>query len=85
MGDGYESQHPKSPRGGEAIQEGQIGRSLLTQICVLSYIVAGIVMITLGSDGINIVVPAVVVSFIIALMDAWVLLVEINREVSPVI
>jgi hypothetical protein len=56
-----------------------IGESLLTQVAVLSYVVAGIVTIALGSDGINLLVPAVVVSFVIALMDAWVLLVEINR------
>ena len=58
---------------------GQIGRSLLNQIVALSYVVAGIVATTLGSDGVNLLVPAMVVSFIIALMDAWVLLVEINR------
>jgi hypothetical protein len=46
-----------------------IGESLL----------AGIVTITLGSGGVNLLVPAVVASFVIALMDAWVLLVEINR------
>jgi hypothetical protein len=56
-----------------------IGESLLAQVAVLSYVVAGIVTITLGSGGVNLLVPAVVASFVIALMDAWVLLVEINR------
>jgi hypothetical protein len=56
-----------------------IGETLLTQVAVLSYSVAGIVTITLGSDGINLLVPAVVVSFVVVLIDAWVLLVEINR------
>jgi hypothetical protein len=56
-----------------------IGESLLAQVAVLSYVVAGIVTITLGSEGVNLLVPAVVASFVIALMDAWVLLVEINR------
>jgi hypothetical protein len=56
-----------------------IGETLLTQVAVLSYAVAGIVTITLGSDGINLLVPAVVVSFVVVLIDAWVLLVEINR------
>jgi hypothetical protein len=57
----------------------QIGESLLAEVAVLSYAAAGIVTITLGSDGVNLLVPAVVVSFVIALIDAWVLLVEINR------
>jgi hypothetical protein len=34
-------------------------------------------MITLGSDGVTLLIPAVVVSFVVALMDAWILLVEI--------
>lgn len=58
---------------------GQIGRSLLNQLASLSYIAAGLVIVVLGSEGINLLVPAMVVSFVIALMDAWVLLVEINR------
>lgn len=58
---------------------GQIGRSLLNQIAALSYVAAGIVTVTMGFDGINLLVPAMVISFVIALMDAWVLLVEINR------
>ena len=57
----------------------QIGESLLAEIAVLSYVAAGIVTIALGSGGVNLLVPAVVVSFVIALIDAWVLLVEINR------
>lgn len=57
----------------------QIGESLLTQIAVLSYVAAGIVILTLGSEGVYLLVPAAVVSFVIVLIDAWVLLVEINR------
>lgn len=57
----------------------QIGEVLLTQVAVLSYVAAGIVMITLGSEGVNLIVPAVVASFVVVLIDAWVLLVEINR------
>lgn len=60
-----------------------IGETLLTQVALLSYAVAGIVTITLGSDGINLLVPAVMVSFVVVLMMPWVLLVEINRQVSP--
>ena len=60
-------------------RRGQINQALLVQIAALSYLAAGIVMITLGSEGVNLLVPAVVVSFVVALMDAWLLLVEINR------
>jgi hypothetical protein len=60
-------------------RRGQINQTILVQIAALSYLLAGIVMITLGSEGVNLLVPAVVVSFIVAMMDAWLLLVEINR------
>lgn len=53
---------------------------LLTETAVLPYIIAGIVVLTAGSaTGLYWVVPAVVASFIKAVFDAWVLLVEINR------
>src|SRR5947208_6599370 len=51
----------------------------LTQFAVLPYVVAGIFMLTLGADGLYWLVPAIVISFIKAILDAWVLLVEINR------
>jgi hypothetical protein len=60
-------------------KRGQVLWSILSEIAVLSYVAAGLVMIALGSVGVNLVVPAVVVSFVIALAHAWVLLVEINR------
>jgi modulator of FtsH protease len=53
---------------------------LLTEAAVLPYIVAGAVVLAEGSaTGLYWVVPAVIVSFIKAVFDAWVLLVEINR------
>jgi modulator of FtsH protease len=51
----------------------------LTQFAVLPYVIAGIVVLTRGTDGLYWIVPAIVVSFIKAILDAWVLLVEINR------
>ena len=51
----------------------------LTQLALLPYIVAGIIVLTLGAGGLYWLVPAVIISFIKALLDAWVLLVEINR------
>ena len=51
----------------------------LTQFAVLPYVVAGIIVLTRGAGGLYWLVPAIVISFIKAILDAWVLLVEINR------
>ena len=51
----------------------------LTQLALLPYIVAGIIVLTRGAGGLYWLVPAIIISFIKALLDAWVLLVEINR------
>ena len=51
----------------------------LTQLALLPYIVAGIITLTLGVGGLYWLVPAILISFIKAILDAWVLLVEINR------
>ena len=52
---------------------------VLSQFAVLPYVIAGIIVLTRGAGGLYWVVPAIVVSFIKAVLDAWVLLVEINR------
>ena len=52
---------------------------LLGQVAVLPYIAAAFVMLTLDSEGVYLIVPAVLISFADAILDAWVLLVEINR------
>ncbi len=49
------------------------------QLALLPYIVAGIIVLTRGTGGLYWLVPAIMISFIKALLDAWVLLVEINR------
>ena len=51
----------------------------LTQFALLPYIVAGIIVLTRGAGGLYWLVPAIIISFIKAILDAWVLLVEINR------
>jgi hypothetical protein len=50
-----------------------------TQLSVLPYIVAGIALLAGKFGGIYWLVPAFLFSFIKAVIDAWVLLVEINR------
>jgi hypothetical protein len=52
---------------------------VLTQFALLPYIVAGIIVLTRVASGLYWIVPAIVISFIKAILDAWVLLVEINR------
>jgi hypothetical protein len=52
---------------------------ILGQIASLSYIAGGIISIMFGTNGFYFVVPAVIFSFIKAIIDAWVLLIEINR------
>lgn len=49
------------------------------QLAAFFYIVAGVVVLVFGSDGIYLLVPAFLISFVNAIEDAWVLLVEINR------
>jgi modulator of FtsH protease len=51
----------------------------LTQLALLSYIIAGIIVLTRGAGGLYWLVPAILISFCKAILDAWVLLVEINR------
>jgi len=52
---------------------------VLSQLALLPYIVAGILVLTRGAGGLYWLVPAIIISFIKAILDAWVLLVEINR------
>jgi hypothetical protein len=43
------------------------------------YVVAGVLLAVWGSQGLYLVVPGFLISFLVALIDSWVLLVEINR------
>ena len=52
---------------------------LLSQLASLPYVIAGILALAIGTVGLYLVVPAIIFSFIKAILDAWVLLVEINR------
>lgn len=51
----------------------------LSQLATLPYIAAGAIMLRYGSIGLYVLVPAVLLAFIKAITDAWVLLIEINR------
>jgi hypothetical protein len=52
---------------------------LFDQFATLPYIVAGFHFLLFGSAGLYWVVPAMALSFIKAIFDAWVLLIEIKR------
>ena len=53
---------------------------LLTQFAVIPYIISGIVILLKGTDyGFYFITPGIILCFIKAVLDAWVLLVEIYR------
>jgi modulator of FtsH protease len=52
---------------------------ILTQLAALPYVIAGAILLISGANGLYWLVPAVIFSFIKTIVDAWVLLVEINR------
>lgn len=52
---------------------------ILDQAAMLLYVAAGLVVIAAGLAGLYLLVPAILLSFAKAALDAWVLLVEINR------
>jgi hypothetical protein len=56
-----------------------IGKILLDQLALLPYFAGGIIMLNGSLSGFYWLVVSVIVSFLKASLDAWVLLVEINR------
>jgi len=52
---------------------------VFTQFAVLPYIIAGIATICVGCNGVYWLIPAIIFSFSKAVLDAWVMLVEIHR------
>jgi len=51
----------------------------INQLALLPYIISGIYILCCGENGIYWLVPCIILSFIKAIFDSWVLLVEINR------
>ena len=52
---------------------------VLSQLAALSFVIAGIVLLILGTGGLYWIVAATLLSFLAAFTDAWILLIEINR------
>jgi hypothetical protein len=51
----------------------------LGQAALLPYLLGGLSTLAFGLDGLYWLVPAVIFSFLKAILDAWVLVIEINR------
>jgi hypothetical protein len=56
-----------------------IGQIVLRQIATVPFAIAGAWLLIWGTPGIYWLVPGVLLSFIVAIMEAWILLIEINR------
>jgi hypothetical protein len=52
---------------------------VLNQASLILYVACGIVTLSAGKVGLYLLVPAIVASFVKAALDAWVLMIEINR------
>jgi hypothetical protein len=52
---------------------------VFSQLAILPYILSGILVLCQGPSGIYWIIPGITISFIKAIVDAWVLLVEIHR------
>jgi len=52
---------------------------VLDQVALILYVVCGVVILSAGKVGLYVLVAAIIASFIKVMLDAWVLLVEINR------
>jgi hypothetical protein len=55
------------------------GLIVLNQAALGLYVAAGIVTMSAGKVGLYLLVPAIIASFVKATLDAWVLMIEINR------
>lgn len=54
-------------------------RVVLGQLATLPFVLAGGAVLLQGADGLYVLVPGVIGSFVVAFVDAWVLLIEIDR------
>ena len=56
-----------------------VGRIVLGQVATLPFVAAGVAVLSWGVSGLYLLVAGVILSFLVAVADAWVLLVEIHR------
>jgi len=65
-----------------ALRQAFLGRVVLGQLATLPFVAAGVALLGWGVGGLYWLVAGVVMSFLVAVADAWVLLVEIHREIN---
>ena len=56
-----------------------VGRVVLSQLATLPFMAAGVAVLSWGVSGLYLLVAGVILSFLVAVAEAWVLLVEIHR------
>jgi len=56
-----------------------VAHVVLSQLAMGAFVAAGVVMLLRGAGGVYVVVPGIIVCYVVALIDAWILLIEINR------
>jgi modulator of FtsH protease len=62
-----------------ALRWNYVGRVVLGQVATLPFVAAGVAVLSWGVGGLYLLVAAVVLSFFVAVAEAWVLLVEVHR------
>ena len=64
---------------GKDYRRRSIQRMAISQAAALLFVVGAVATLAFGLVGVYWLVPAIICSYLIALLDAWVLLIEINR------
>jgi hypothetical protein len=73
------SQHAASHKNQYVTARGRISQVVLTQLSAIPLVAAGVSLLLGFGGGLYWLVPGTIFSFIAALIDAWVLLIEIQR------
>jgi hypothetical protein len=53
--------------------------NIVVAVATLAFFAAGVVLATAGADGTYAAVPAAILSYLVAISEAWILLVAIHR------
>lgn len=56
-----------------------VAHVVLSQLAMVAFVADGVAMLLRGAGGVYVVVPGIIVCYVAALIDAWILLIEINR------
>jgi fatty acid desaturase len=64
---------------GKEYRSRSLQRMAISQAAALLFVIGAVATLAFGLAGVYWLAPAIICSYFIALLDAWVLLVEINR------